>query len=185
MEGFLFKKARGESTFGRHNWKLRWFLLESTSLSYFESFDTGSNKPNDVKGLFPTDGCTIKDIKHDDFDNAFLVSHPNRKPLMLAAETSNLKKLWVKAIMDSSTLAPGATVGALDPSTYLETLGIQHKSFNRERTLSSLNDVELESAFKFRALQTDPSHGGDSHASEQVHEVRLNFSDTGWIPNQN
>ena len=50
MEGFLFKKARGESILGRHNWKLRWFILDSTDLSYFESFDKNGNKPNDVKG---------------------------------------------------------------------------------------------------------------------------------------
>ena len=28
MEGFLLKKARGESGFGRRNWKRRWFILE-------------------------------------------------------------------------------------------------------------------------------------------------------------
>ena len=49
MEGFLFKKARGESTFGRHNWKLRWFILESTNLSYYEKFDAKGNMPMDVK----------------------------------------------------------------------------------------------------------------------------------------
>ncbi len=46
----MFKKARGESILGRHNWKLRWFVLESTDLTYFESFDKNGNKPNDVKG---------------------------------------------------------------------------------------------------------------------------------------
>jgi len=107
MEGFLFKKARGESMFGRHNWKLRWFMLESTSLSYFESFDTSYSKPHDVKGIYPCDGCVIEDISHEDFGNAFVLKYPNRKPLMLAAETENLKKLWVRAIEEASQLKPG------------------------------------------------------------------------------
>jgi hypothetical protein len=62
MEGFLLKKARGESGFGRRNWKRRWFVLEDQrfaeaachsshfhnyhifSLKYFEDFNLRSGQ---------------------------------------------------------------------------------------------------------------------------------------------
>jgi len=176
MEGFLFKKARGESTFGRHNWKLRWFTLESTSLSYYENFSSGSTKPQDVKGIFHTDACTIKDITHPEFIYAFCLEHPGRKPLLLAAETPNLKKLWVKAIEESSVLKPGERPGVMDPAKYLDTLGIDKgkEEAGRGRALSQLTDEELESAFKFKAVKAthdvDPT-SETNLAVEQVHEA--------------
>ena len=46
MEGFLFKKGRGESgIFGRRNWKKRWFVLEGQYLTYYEDFDVKAQKP--------------------------------------------------------------------------------------------------------------------------------------------
>mmetsp|Transcript_13569 Transcript_13569/g.26960 ORF Transcript_13569/g.26960 Transcript_13569/m.26960 type:complete len:806 (+) Transcript_13569:168-2585(+) len=168
MEGFLFKKARGESTFGRHNWKLRWFILESTNLSYYEKFDAKGNKPMDVKGIYPTDGCTIKEVQHPEFKNAFMIEHHQRNPLMVAAETENLKNLWMKAIKESSKLSPGEIPGQENPEKYLETLGMPP---NRQRSLTKLTDSELESAFKFKSLQADPLHGGDQETFDRVHEA--------------
>ena len=46
MEGFLNKKGRGESTFGRRNWKRRWFVLDGQYLTYYESFDVKLGKPS-------------------------------------------------------------------------------------------------------------------------------------------
>ncbi|GMH66007.1 hypothetical protein TrST_g10180 [Triparma strigata] len=167
MEGFLFKKARGESTFGRHNWKLRWFILDSTNLSYYEKFDVKGNKPKDVKGIYPTDGCTVKEVNHPEFKHAFLIEHPKRNPLMVAAETDNLKSLWMKAIKESSKLSPGEVPGREKPEKYMEALGIN----DRQRSLTKMSDEELESAFKFKSLQSDPLHGGDQESFDRVHEA--------------
>jgi hypothetical protein len=49
MEGFLNKKGRGESTFGRRNWKKRWFVLDGQYLTYYDSFDTKTGKPTAKK----------------------------------------------------------------------------------------------------------------------------------------
>ena len=50
MEGFLLKKARGESKFfGRKNWKKRWCILDGQYLSYYEDFDRDANKPVNKK----------------------------------------------------------------------------------------------------------------------------------------
>jgi len=39
------------------SWKLRWFVLESTQLSYYEKFDSTGGKPIDVKGEMGFSGC--------------------------------------------------------------------------------------------------------------------------------
>ncbi|GMI47955.1 hypothetical protein TrCOL_g8888 [Triparma columacea] len=168
MEGFLFKKARGESTFGRHNWKLRWFVLESTQLSYFEKFDNKGGKPIDVKGIYSTDGSTTKACSHPEFKHAFMIEHPDRRPLLLAAETASLKSLWVKAINESAKLEPGEIPGKENPERYMVQLGI---SMSRQRSLTKMTDEELESAFKFKAIQTDPQHGGSKENYDRVHEA--------------
>jgi hypothetical protein len=171
MEGFLFKKALGESTFGRHNWKLRWFVLESTSLSYFESFDTSDNKPCDVKGIYPTNNCSVSDAEHPEFKHAFVVQHPSKNPLILAAETANLKNMWVRAIRDSSKLDPGEFVGKENPAKYMAALGIVGKDPRVARSLSSVDEAELNSVFKFKALQNDPQHGGKQEDFDKIHKA--------------
>jgi len=54
MEGFLNKKGRGESTFGRRNWKKRWFVLDGQYLNYYDNFDTKAGKPTSKKVHFST-----------------------------------------------------------------------------------------------------------------------------------
>jgi hypothetical protein len=50
MEGFLCKKGRGEGgIFGRKNWKRRWFILEGTYLTYYETFNLDKNVPVNKK----------------------------------------------------------------------------------------------------------------------------------------
>jgi len=35
--GYLFKKGGGKSAFGRRSWKLRFFVLDATTLCYFKA----------------------------------------------------------------------------------------------------------------------------------------------------
>lgn len=53
MEGYLFKKGRGESKiFGRKNWKKRWCILEGQYLTYYEDFDLEKKIPINKKVFF-------------------------------------------------------------------------------------------------------------------------------------
>jgi hypothetical protein len=63
MEGFLFKKGRGESAvFGRKNWKKRWFILEGTYVTYYETFSLDKNQPVNKKvGRCWGSGCECTD----------------------------------------------------------------------------------------------------------------------------
>ncbi|GMH74730.1 hypothetical protein TL16_g06540 [Triparma laevis f. inornata] len=86
---------------------------------------------------------------------------------MVAAETDNLKCLWMKAVKESAKLSPGEVQGRERPEKYMEALGISE----RERSLTRMTDDELESAFKFKSLQSDPLHGGDQESFDRVHEA--------------
>lgn len=44
MEGFLLKKGRGESSFGRRTWKKRWVVLDGQYLTYYEDFNLQAGK---------------------------------------------------------------------------------------------------------------------------------------------
>jgi hypothetical protein len=39
-QGMMCKRAQGKSTFGRLNWKDRFFVLTATELSYWEGYGT-------------------------------------------------------------------------------------------------------------------------------------------------
>ena len=59
-----------------------------------------------------------------------MIEHPQRNPLMVAAETENLKNLWMKAIKESAKLNPGEIPGQENPEKYMEALGMP---LNRQR----------------------------------------------------
>jgi hypothetical protein len=44
LNGNLYKQGKGESVFGKKNWKKRWFQLEDDKLQYFENMYTARNK---------------------------------------------------------------------------------------------------------------------------------------------
>lgn len=92
MEGFLFKKGRGESTFGRRNWKRRWFILEGSYLTYYEDFDREAGKPVNKKGVVPVHACDIREGPHLERKNAFIIKHAERKPFFLCADTEQIMK---------------------------------------------------------------------------------------------
>jgi hypothetical protein len=103
MEGFLFKKGRGESKiFGRRNWKRRWFILEGQYLTYYEDFDRENNRPTKQKvsdssrlshhlqGVAIIRGCEIKKSPHDQKKFCFVIKHDQRGPIYLCAEKEKL-----------------------------------------------------------------------------------------------
>ena len=132
-----------------------------------------------MKGIYPISGATVSDATHPEFKHAFVVQHKDKNPLILAAETANLKALWEKAIKDSSKLEPGEYHGKENPNKYMKTLGIPngpsdyptHSGHRAGRTLSSVGDEELESVFKFKALQNDPQHGGKQEDFDKIHDA--------------
>ena len=83
MEGFLQKKGKGETTFGRKNWKKRWFILERSKLSYYEDFDQSINGPINLKGVIDVTGCKIEQSKDKKF--AFDLVHPEKPPFSMLA----------------------------------------------------------------------------------------------------
>lgn len=90
MEGFLFKKGRGDSSFGRRNWKRRWFVLEDQLLTYYEDLDLTTGVPLSQKGMTDISGCEIVPITEVDKKFAFVIKHPKRHSLYLQADDSKL-----------------------------------------------------------------------------------------------
>lgn len=92
MEGFLFKKGRGESNsmFSKKNWKQRWFVLDGGFATYYETFDQPGNIPKNKKGVVAIVGCTVEKVAHDKRKFVFVLNHQSRKPVYLSAESENL-----------------------------------------------------------------------------------------------
>lgn len=53
ISGMLFKRAQGRSTFGRTNWKRRWFVLHPGELSYWTLEGGRHNPAAECKGTIP------------------------------------------------------------------------------------------------------------------------------------
>ena len=117
MEGYLFKKGRGESKlFGRKNWKKRWFILEGQYLTYFEDFDLEKKIPINKKGVAIIGGCEITSVPHQERKFCFVVKHSSRNPLFLCADKEKL--MHGKA----HTMATLKGEGVRDSIVYLESL---------------------------------------------------------------
>lgn len=83
-EGYLWKKARGESSFGRRNWKKRWFVLNDTKLIYYEEIDMNSSKPTGWKGEFEMINSSVEEVEHHEREFTFLIKS-ERGELLLCA----------------------------------------------------------------------------------------------------
>lgn len=85
MEGFLGKKARGESNLGRKNWKKRWFILENQTLTYYEGFDLETGELGGKKGVVDVAGTTVEACEYEEKTFTFHITHPTNKPVLLQA----------------------------------------------------------------------------------------------------
>lgn len=90
MEGYLLKKGRGESTFGRKNWKRRWFILEDQTLSYYEDFNLQSGTPGTFKGRTDVADCILVPSS-DPNSFVFTIKHKKDGDLVLDAENEKAK----------------------------------------------------------------------------------------------
>lgn len=59
MEGLLFKKGRGESLLGRHDWKQRWFIPEQGILDYNDTLNVKTHILGAFKGAVEVDWLVL------------------------------------------------------------------------------------------------------------------------------
>lgn len=90
MEGFLFKKGRGDSSLGRRNWKQRWFVLDGQELSYYEDFDLKTGEPIAYKGKVNIFDCASYPVNHHDKKNTFIVIPKGDKEILFQAPDPKL-----------------------------------------------------------------------------------------------
>lgn len=76
MEGYLYKKGRGDSSFGRRNWKKRWFVLERQNLMYYEELDLTTGIPVSLRDTINIAGCTCAHFKHHEKKHTFSIKLP-------------------------------------------------------------------------------------------------------------
>ena len=163
MEGFLSKKGRGESTFGRRTWKQRWFVLDSQYLTYYENFDLKIGAPVGKKGTLLLKGCDIKVAdKSDAHQFSFAITHDQQSPIFLCAENERDMKMWLNALKNAAMGIYGLSKRT-DFSEYLNTLGIPGGT---ELTMSVLSK-----AYRKLSLKAHPDKGGDPAEYKNIQEA--------------
>ena len=163
MEGFLHKKARGESSsiFSRNNWSKRWFILEGQFLTYYEKFDTTTGAPVTKKGVIPVKGCDLKLVSHQERQHVFVLRHPERRPVYLNAASESEKFVWLEALEKASKMKDGQGPGTkIDLTQYYELFGLD------EKTKPEIKAIDR--AYKKAALKAHPDKGGDSFKFKAV-----------------
>lgn len=161
MEGYLFKKGRGDSTFGRHNWKRRWFVLENNTLTYYESFDLAKDEPVVLKGTTPVDGSKVEVIQHKEKQFCFSLKHDTRKPLYMHADNEKEMNAWLSAL---NTAASPADTNLLTEAECLSLLNIKDSS-------DALTPAIVNKAYRKTCLKVHPDKGGDVAQFKKVQEA--------------
>lgn len=152
MEGFLYKKGRGDSAFGRRNWKQRWFVLDGQYLTYFEGFDTKTNKPVNKKGTFLLKGVDVKVTDHRERKHSFAITNDDSSPMFLQADNETLCKLWMSSIKNASMGIYGLSKKT-DFREYYMKLGLSY--------LEDISIPALSKHFRKLCLKCHPDKGGD------------------------
>jgi len=169
MEGFLTKKGRGESMLGRRNWKKRWFVLEGSTLTYYEDFDLKTGKPSTHKGDFDVLGCTITTLPDSKHDFAFLVKHETRKDakeLQLKAEDESSLDMWIDVLTMAASGDPlfsSADHHAKMRSAYYAALSLDEKS--------SPGEKEISAAYRNAAKTAHPDRGGSAEQFDAIQKA--------------
>lgn len=158
MEGFLFKKGRGDSSFGRRNWKRRWFVLEDQELYYFENFNLATDEPIISKGHVSIAKCSCGPVAHRQKQNTFVISPPEGNEIQLYAADSKTMNLWIKEI---TAAARGERLPAvIDYGACYETLGLSEEE--------EPSPAEINRAYRKAALKHHPDKGGDLQDFERI-----------------
>ena len=111
-EGYLEKRGKGSSALGRQNWKRRWFVLEGSSLSYYDK--ENSSKP--IKSLPIRNSDTVEDFKFD--KNSGHPPHTqwtfrlltHKRVLEMCAETEGERLAWMNALRAHIKTSPDYTL---------------------------------------------------------------------------
>ena len=106
MDGFLYKKGGsglGSATFklGRKNWLERWFLLEETTLTYYDAaFREDGSPAGAARGSVDVFGAEIADLPDAHGKRFLFWVKPGKaaKELILMAASEAQKALWVEAL---------------------------------------------------------------------------------------
>lgn len=164
MEGFLHKKGRGESTFGRRTWKKRWFVLDGQYLTYYDTFDTKIGKPVGKKGTFLMKGCDIKVTESKERPCSFAIVADGQTPIFLDAEDKKIMKIWMNALKSAAMGIYGLSKRT-DFTEYYSLLGIpEDKDFD-------LTIKFLTKQYRRISLKAHPDKGGDVDEYERIQEA--------------
>eukprot|EP01038_Epipyxis_sp_PR26KG_P007064 gene7064-9642_t len=167
MEGYLFKKGRGESSFGRKSWKERWFILEGSVLSYYDTLDLTTGKAINQKGSADILGCEVSDVLNEEKQekpNIVLLKNNrsgDRNPLVLQSNDQNIMKVWVKALK--------AAAGGESKSNVVD--------YEKCYIILGLNPrdnpplAEINRSYRKAALKSHPDKGGDLHEFKALQEA--------------
>lgn len=163
MEGYLFKKGRGQSGFlGRKNWKKRWCVLEGQFLTYYEDFDIKSQKPTAKKGMVPVRGCTVEAIDNKEKNFQFVLKHETRSPLFMSAENEKMKTTWMAALTRAAkTLHDGPV--SIDFTEYYQIIGLN--------MADNPTSSQINRAYRKTCLKCHPDKGGDASEFKKVQEA--------------
>lgn len=160
MEGYLYKKGAGESSFGRRNWKKRWFVLEGTDLTYFENIDLISGIPVSQKGSLSVKGCEIKEVLHHEKKHVFIIQNPQGRQMYICADEERMLHIWIKALQLS---AKGESSFEIDYSSFYTRLGLDPDQHPDASTINR--------AYRKKALKVHPDKGGDIVEFKKLQEA--------------
>eukprot|EP01039_Chlorochromonas_danica_P004458 gene4458-4883_t len=162
MEGYLNKKGKGESSFGRRTWKKRWCILEDQTLSYFEDLDK-QGLPVGPKGQLDITQAMVEGVDHKEKDFVFLIksSHDNQGTFFQAPDLKSYNA-WMKALI----------AAALDEGD--DNIEDDYCHLGLSITAKPTT-AEVNRAYRKAALRAHPDKGGDltefKHLQESFNRV--------------
>ncbi|CAM9979485.1 unnamed protein product [Lampetra planeri] len=155
-EGFLVK--RGHVV---HNWKARWFVLDSNQILYYRR--EGGGSPMSLKGSFPLQGVTVESpcLEFSNRTTVFKLQVPDKGSFYLQPSSREERDSWVADIH----AALGISVGG-SPNSPPQSLTPSPQAHSPSLTGPNVNLAELVEKMKDTALGI---------ASESHHEQSVTY----------
>lgn len=96
IAGLLAKRAQGRSTFGRTNWKRRWFELYPTELSYWTLQGGKSNAASECKGRVAIDSIhALERVNLNTFGKPYMLQIVHRAVLYIQCTSRGECDQWL------------------------------------------------------------------------------------------